>query len=258
MVTSVKSGAFVSLKNVTINKGGIEILHDVTMDISVGSSIALLGPSGCGKTTLLRVIAGLEKVVSGFITIDNEKPCELYKSQALMFLFQEPRLWKHLTVNETLRLTFKLHKRTANEAELKKILDQLGLADFTEYYPDALSVGMRARLAIARAFCIRPRLLLADEPFAALDPVRRLRLNHQFRDLCKQDECTTIWVTHDIVEAMQFADKIIVFTDGESVRPGIIEFDLAGYSKITDPAAIPLDCLELRKSLLDRFFINDT
>lgn len=248
-----KYGAVIKLDNITIIKGKVRLLHAVSLDIKPGTSTALLGPSGCGKTTLLRVIAGLENVSGGRVTIDGKCPQDMYPNRSITLLFQEPRLWKHLTVRKNLELIFLINGKEPDEAKIAMILSKLGLEEFVEFYPGELSVGMRARLAIARAFCVPARLLLADEPFAALDPPRRLNLNQQFRDLCLQDGCTTIWITHDVVEAMQFADKIILFQYNEDRLPVFNEFDLKGYSKITNPAALPEDCLILLNNLLGRY-----
>jgi ABC-type nitrate/sulfonate/bicarbonate transport system ATPase subunit len=173
----------------------------------------------------------------------------LYGKGAMAFLFQEACLWRHLTAQETLDLTFRLYGLKPKEDEIEKLLARVGLSGFGSYYPHRMSVGMKARLAIARAFCIAPSLLLMDEPFAALDPLRRLDLNKQVQTMRREAGSTVIWVTHDVVEALQFGTHVIALPLWSSQPAQLI--DLQSLPAIEDGASLPPQALAMRARLLE-------
>jgi NitT/TauT family transport system ATP-binding protein len=166
----------------------------------------------------------------------------------MAFLFQEACLWRHLTARQTLELTFDLYGKATKNGAIEGLLERVGLSGFGAYYPHQMSVGMKARLAIARAFCVPPSLLLMDEPFAALDPLRRLDLNRQVQAMRREAGCTVLWVTHDVVEALQFATHVIALPH----RPELAQvIDLASLPVIEDGASLPAEALAMRDRLLE-------
>jgi len=167
----------------------------------------------------------------------------------MAFLFQETCLWRHLTAKQTLELAFKLCGQPADDGQAERLLARVGLSGFGSYYPHRMSVGMKARLAIARAFCVTPSLLLMDEPFAALDPLRRLDLNRQVQAMRRETGCTVMWVTHDVVEALQFATHVIALPHDHAHSTELI--DLSGLPRIEDGASLPAEALAMRDRLLE-------
>jgi ABC-type nitrate/sulfonate/bicarbonate transport system ATPase subunit len=238
----------VDIESLAVSLGGRAVLHNLTLSIPKGSSTAIVGASGAGKTTLLRCVAGLLPPTSGRVLVDSREPACLYGQGAMAFLFQEACLWRHLTAQQTLELTFDLYGRKPGQEEVAGLLARVGLSGFGGYYPHQMSVGMKARLAIARAFCVSPSLLLMDEPFAALDPLRRLDLNRQVQTMRLEAGCTVMWVTHDVVEALQFATHIIALPHGS--RPTQL-IDLGNLPRIEDGANLPPEALAMRDRLLE-------
>lgn len=235
--------------------GGRTVLHNLSLTIPSGASAAVVGVSGVGKTTLLRCVAGLLTPTTGRVIINGQPPGALYGQGALAFLFQEACLWRHLTARQTLELTLKLYGLPAHNGEIEKLLSRVGLSGFDSYYPHRMSVGMKARLAIARAFCVAPSVLLMDEPFAALDPLRRLDLNRQVQTMRREAGCTVMWVTHDVVEALQFATHVIALPHGNSKPVELL--DLGTLPAIADGASLPAEALAMRDRLLETI-VGDT
>jgi NitT/TauT family transport system ATP-binding protein len=191
---------------------GTTALTNIDLRIEAGDFLVLLGPSGCGKSTLLRLIAGLDAPQSGALKWDNAPPAP----GEIGFVFQDPTLMPWATAAENAALPFRL--RGENPAPAHAMLAQLGLAGFEASRPAKLSGGMRMRVSIARALAPRPRLLLMDEPFAALDEMTRHRLQSDLRALAKSTGCTTVFVTHSIYEAAYLASRVVIL----SPHPGRI------------------------------------
>lgn len=185
-------------------------LHDVGFTLKPGEVCGLLGPSGCGKTTLLRIIAGLEHDFEGRVL-----PPSPHK---LGMVFQEPRLLPWRTVAQNLRLA-----GASAETGLDEIVAALGLAGHLDHFPGELSLGLARRVAIARAFAVKPNLLLLDEPFVSLDAALALRLRAELMALVETHKATTLIVTHDVEEAISLADRIIVLAGA----PGRMIADLS-------------------------------
>lgn len=238
----------IEIRDLEVTLSGNPVLRGVSASIPSGSSTAIVGVSGAGKTTILRCVAGLLHPSSGAVTIEGEAPESFYGRGLLSYLFQEPYLWRHLTVRQGLQLTFGLQGRDPDAEQIEEMLHRVGLTHAGSLYPYQLSVGMKARAAIARAFCIPPRVLLMDEPFAAIDPLRRLDLNRQVQQLRDEYGCTTLWVTHDVVEALQFATSIIAVAPPPAGTVEII--DLAGMPSILDNANLPAEALSVRDRIL--------
>lgn len=186
------------------------------LDLAVGEGefVSLLGPSGCGKTTALRIIAGLEEPDSGEVTGETLTPGE----GGLAYVFQEPNLlpWASAADNVWFPLRLAGIDRAAARGRIAAVLALAGIADFAEALPRALSGGMRMRVALARALVTRPRLLLMDEPFAALDEITRLRLNDDLLRLQAETGCTIVFVTHSVYESAYLSTRLVVM----SRRPG--------------------------------------
>ncbi|HUB64766.1 MAG TPA: ATP-binding cassette domain-containing protein [Methylocella sp.] len=179
------------------------ILHDVVFRLRQGEICALLGPSGCGKTTLLRIIAGLDTDFEGRLVLPSE--------HKIGMVFQEPRLLPWRSVAQNLRLV-----SAASENDLAEIVAGLRLALHLDHFPGELSLGLARRVAIARAFAVKPDLLLLDEPFVSLDAALAARLREELLALVLKRNATTLIVTHDVDEAIAIADRIVVL----SAAPG--------------------------------------
>ncbi|MDE2516451.1 MAG: ABC transporter ATP-binding protein [Rhodospirillales bacterium] len=205
---------------------GVEALADISLAIAEGEFLALLGPSGCGKSTLLRLIAGLDRPDGGRIVwAGGAAP----PAGQVGFVFQDATLlpWASAAENVFLPLRLAGLSWDAAKGRVRDALGAVGLDGFAEARPHALSGGMRMRVSIARALVTRPRLLLMDEPFAALDEFTRHRLQADLRALWLQAGCTVIFVTHSIYEAAFLARRVVLM----SPRPGRIASEIAGLDQ---------------------------
>jgi len=223
----VPTRPLVSLQSVTkIFPDGTEALAGVSFDIpGEPQFVSLLGPSGCGKSTLLRIISGLDRCTEGSL----EWPTSRYDASGrplaeIGFVFQEPTLMPWATVFENVYLPLRLmHKRrSAVRDEVMEVLKLVRLERFAQSYPRQLSGGMKMRVSVARALVMRPKVLLMDEPFAALDEITRLKLNNDLLELCQARKLTVVFVTHSIYESVYLSDRIIVI----AARPGRIVADI--------------------------------
>jgi NitT/TauT family transport system ATP-binding protein len=199
-------------------RSGTEALNGIDLTVASGEFLSLLGPSGCGKSTLLRIIAGLVPPSQGRVHWEGDVRGHVG------FVFQEPTLMPWATVWDNAYLPLRLAGRSRSEAAapIAAILASLGLGGFERAYPRELSGGMRMRVSIARALVNAPRLLLLDEPFAALDELTRFRLNEDLLRLWQQQRWTVVFVTHSVFEAVFLSNRIVVMTP----RPGRIVADL--------------------------------
>jgi NitT/TauT family transport system ATP-binding protein len=196
--------------------GGIEALRDASVRLEEADFVALLGPSGCGKSTLLRLIAGLDQPDSGRLVWDGGPPVP----GDIGYVFQDATLLPWATAEDNVFLPLRLRgiAREAAMRDVRAMLDRVGLAGFEKARPRALSGGMRMRVSIARALVTRPRLLLMDEPFAALDEFTRHKLQADLLAVWREAGCTVVFVTHSIYEAAFLARRIVLMTP----RPGRI------------------------------------
>ena len=204
---------------------GTLALSNMTLDVNRGEFISLLGPSGCGKSTALRIIAGLGAPSSGTVAW----PSSQINSRGLPegdigFVFQDPTLmpWQTVFGNVYLPLRLQRIKKDAARARIMETLGLVGLADFADAYPRELSGGMKMRVSIARALVTKPKLLLMDEPFAALDEITRQKLNDDVLRLWRQSGVTVIFVTHSVFESAYLSNRIVVMR----ARPGQVFKDL--------------------------------
>jgi NitT/TauT family transport system ATP-binding protein len=197
-----------------------DALNDINLSIRPGEFVALLGASGCGKTTLLRIVDGLEQATHGELLIDGTPHNEPGTDRG--FVFQQDNLfpWRTVLRNVTFGLELQGVAKKAANRQATEYLELVGLKGFERYYPHELSGGMRQRVNLARAFCIRPDVLLMDEPFAALDAQTREVMQSELLRIWQQtDGRTVMFVTHQIDEAIFLADRIVVMT----ARPGRIK-----------------------------------
>jgi NitT/TauT family transport system ATP-binding protein len=197
-----------------------QALSGLDLGVREGEFLSLLGPSGCGKSTALRIIAGLSEPSSGTMTWRDAAA-----RQGLGFVFQEPTLMPWATVFGNVFLPLKLAgaDRAAAAPRIMEALERVGLADFAQAYPRELSGGMRMRVSIARALVTAPRVLLMDEPFAALDEITRFRLNDDLIALWRELRMTAVFVTHSVFESVFLSTRIVVMTP----RPGRVASELA-------------------------------
>ncbi len=188
-------------------------LENMQLTVNVGDFLSLLGPSGCGKSTVLRMIAGLMEPTSGKINWHGE-----HGSGSIGVVFQEPTLMPWATVEKNVWMPFRLQGKSlrAMRDQIGNALNLVGLDGFARSYPRELSGGMKMRVAIARALATNPRVILMDEPFAALDEITRFKLNDDLLALKEKFGCTIIFVTHSVVESVFMSDRIAVMT----ARPG--------------------------------------
>ena len=209
--------ASVTVKNVRKNYGHFEVLHGVDIDIADGEFVILVGPSGCGKSTLLRMIAGLEEISSGDIAIDNKVVNNVEpKERDIAMVFQSYALYPHLTVEANMGFSLRLAKAPKQEIRerVRQAAQILGLEHLLDRYPRNLSGGQRQRVAMGRAIVRQPQVFLFDEPLSNLDAKLRVQMRSEIKQLHQRLKTTTIYVTHDQIEAMTMADRIVVMRDG--------------------------------------------
>jgi sulfonate transport system ATP-binding protein len=221
-------------------KKPLHVLDDINLDIRPGEFFSIVGGSGCGKSTLLRLVAGLDSHYEGDIRVDGVRVDGTSLDRGL--LFQDARLLPWLNVEDNVALA--LTNNPASKAEKKKLvqkhLELVGLDTFAKTYPHQLSGGMQQRVAIARGLVNRPRVLLLDEPLAALDALTRHRLQGELERIWKEEDITTVLVTHDVEEAVLLSDRIVVLEP----RPGrvrrVVEIDLPRPRDRNDPRFIAI------------------
>ena len=219
-------------------EGEILAIQDVNFKVKKGEFVSIIGPSGCGKSTLLSVIAGLEEKSSGEVYLENEKIDNI--SSNIGYMLQKDCLleWRTVLSNTLYGLEVRGNKSTENVQYVEELLKKYNLYDFKNKYPSELSGGMRQRVALIRTLAVKPKLLLLDEAFSALDYQTRIMVTNDIYSILRKEKITAIIVTHDISEAISMSDRIIVL----SKRPGTIksihkiEFEIENRT--------PLNCRE--------------
>jgi NitT/TauT family transport system ATP-binding protein len=196
--------------------GGYVALEDISIDIQSGEFLCLLGPSGCGKSTLLNILAGFESISGGSVTFDKQPIRGAGRERMMFFQDAASALLPWLTVEENVRFALRMRKipKVRWEDIVTTYLSMVDLNNHRSKLPSQLSGGMRQRLQIARALAVEPRVLLMDEPFAALDAMTRRRMHVALIDIWKRTGQTIVFVTHDIAEAIALADRIAVMSVG--------------------------------------------
>jgi NitT/TauT family transport system ATP-binding protein len=222
-------------KTFAVKQGEVAALTGVDLEVAAGEFVSLIGPSGCGKSTLLRLIADLDSTSIGTLEVFGKSPRQARLDQDYGIAFQQAGLLPWRTVASNIALPLELHglaaaDRTARVAELAELV---GLTDFVDRFPDQLSGGMQQRVAIARALAERPRLLLMDEPFGALDEMTREYLQGELARIAAETGAAVVFVTHSIPEAVFLSDRVVVM----SPRPGRLTDVIAtGFDGARDDA----------------------
>jgi sulfate/thiosulfate transport system ATP-binding protein len=213
----------IDVRNVTKRFGSFLALDDISLEIPDGSLTAVLGPSGSGKSTLLRIVAGLERPDSGDVLLAGEDATGLTPQRRNVgFVFQHYAAFKHMTVRDNVGFALTIRKRPKQEIRerVDELLELVQLQGYADRYPSKLSGGQRQRMALARALAAKPRVLLLDEPFGALDARVRAELRDWLRRLHEEVHVTTVFVTHDQEEAMEVADRVAVLDRGRLEQVG--------------------------------------
>jgi len=215
--------ARVDIRNVRKAFGSTQVLHGVSVDIADGQFVVLVGPSGCGKSTLLRMLAGLENITGGEFAIGgrvvNSVPP---KDRDIAMVFQNYALYPHMTVFQNMAFSLKLAgaPKEVMDQEVQKAAKILGLEQLLHRYPRQLSGGQRQRVAMGRAIVRNPQVFLFDEPLSNLDAKLRVQMRAEIKELHQRLKVTTVYVTHDQIEAMTMADKIVVMNHGHIEQAG--------------------------------------
>ena len=227
----------VQLKNINkIFRNGKKVIENFNLIIYKSDFITILGKSGSGKTTILKILCGLLKVTSGKVIWPTSTYTNSEKNPAnLSVVFQESNLLPWLNVFENVFLPLKLKKINSSKGkkEVKKIINLVGLGEFQEYFPNQLSGGMKMRVAIARALVTKPKVILMDEPFAALDEITRFKLNDDLLRIYKKYKLTIIFITHSIYESAYLSNKIALISDGPAQLKEIINLEI-GKDKLAN------------------------
>ncbi|WMY73352.1 sn-glycerol-3-phosphate ABC transporter ATP-binding protein UgpC [Buttiauxella selenatireducens] len=215
--------ALVELVNVAKNYGKVQVLKPLNLTIPDGSFTVLVGPSGCGKSTLLRLLAGLESLTDGDILLDKQQINDFDPADRdIAMVFQSYALYPHLTVAENMAFHMQVKKvpKAEQEAKVQQAATVLGIGNLLKRLPKDLSGGQRQRVAMGRALVRNPKVFLFDEPLSNLDAQLRMELRAEIKSLHQQFRTTTVYVTHDQIEAMTLADNIVVMKDGFIVQQG--------------------------------------
>ena len=215
--------ASLTLKNVYKSYDDIEVIRDVTVSVPRGTFLVLVGPSGCGKSTLLRMIAGLEPVTAGEISINDRVVNDVPpKERDVAMVFQSYALYPHLSVAENMAFSLRIRRAERQEIDEKvgRAAELLGLSDYLDRLPRQLSGGQCQRVAMGRAIVRNPAIFLFDEPLSNLDAKLRGQMRAELRELHREIGNTTVYVTHDQLEAMTMADRILVLNEGRTEQIG--------------------------------------
>ncbi|HEV7321388.1 MAG TPA: ABC transporter ATP-binding protein [Ensifer sp.] len=213
-------------KSYSLNGAPLTVLKDINLDIRPGETLAIVGASGSGKTTLLRVLAGLEEPDVGDVLIDGKVTKGVGADRAV--IFQEPRLLPWLTVLDNVGFGLETRGLSRGEARgrAKHYVQLVGLQQFESAYPRQLSGGMAQRVGIARALAVQPEILLLDEPLGALDAMTKISMQQELARIWRDEDVTTVLVTHDLEEAIYLADRILILPREKGGEPRLIEIDL--------------------------------
>ncbi|MEM2410213.1 MAG: ABC transporter ATP-binding protein, partial [Thermofilaceae archaeon] len=213
----------VNLEGVTKRFGNVLAVDNVTLTVESEEFFVLLGPSGCGKTTTLRIVAGLETPDAGRVLFDGVDVTQVpARKRGVAMVFQSYAVWPHMKVFENIAMPLRIRKLPESEIaeRVKRVAEILQIDHLLDRYPFQLSGGERQRVAVARALAVEPKVLLMDEPLSNLDALLRVTARAELKRLQKKLRITTLYVTHDQVEAMVLADRIAVMNKGRLVQVG--------------------------------------
>jgi NitT/TauT family transport system ATP-binding protein len=223
-MTEIREVPHISLRGVTKRYGTMQpVLENIDLTVRKGEFVSIIGPSGCGKSTILKLVSGLTPATSGTLLVDGMTPVNA--REIVSFIFQDSTLlpWRTVARNVALALELDHTVRDTRAERVNALLELVGLSHVTKSYPRQLSGGMKMRVSIARALASKPRLLLMDEPFAALDEMSRDRLNEELLRLKEELKWTVLFVTHSVAEAVYLSDRIIVLAP----YPGRVAHEIA-------------------------------
>lgn len=228
----------VQFRGVQIHFGNVDVLRDVNLDVREGEFVCILGPSGCGKSTLLNIVAGFIEPSKGDVSIDGVRVAG--PDARRIFVFQERGVFPWLTVEQN--IGFGLFRLPENEKRdrIAHYVQLVGLAGFEKSYPRELSGGMKQRLEVARALAVNPDVLYLDEPFGALDSITRLQMRRELLRIWQAEKKTILFVTHDIEESVQLADRVVVMSQRPATIQRIVDIDIEHPRDISAPRYIQL------------------
>ena len=228
----------VAFRNISMSFGAVHVLEDINLDIREGEFVCLLGPSGCGKSTLLNIVGGFVVPTDGEVRIDGEPVAG--PDPRRIFVFQERGVFPWLTVEENIGFGLFRESTAEKRERIAHYVQLVGLRGFEKSYPRELSGGMKQRLEVARALAVNPDVLYLDEPFGALDSITRLQMRRELLRIWHAERKTILFVTHDIEESVQLADRVVVL----SARPGkvqrIVDVDIPHPRDLSDPRYLAL------------------
>lgn len=233
MSEAVKKEVEIEIKDLGVtfqdNSGNdVQALTGVNLNIYKGEFVSILGPSGCGKTTLLRSVADLQEPTEGTVRIAGMTPKEIRMQQKFGFVFQQPVLFDWRTVKKNIELPLEImyYSKEERSQRADEMLEMVGLKNFANHFPKQLSGGMQQRVNIARAFGLRPEILLMDEPFSALDEFTKEKLHEDLLQIWRQTNKTVLFVTHNIQEAVFLSDRVCVLSPHPGRLSAVVEIDL--------------------------------
>ena len=226
----------VEFRNIGMTFGNVRVLDAISLAVDAGEFVCILGPSGCGKSTLLNIAGGFVDPVEGEVSIDGERVTG--PDPRRIFVFQERGVFPWLTVEENIGFGLFSMPGEERRARIAYYVQLVGLSGFEKSYPRELSGGMKQRLEVARALAVNPDVLYLDEPFGALDSITRLQMRRELLRIWQAERKTILFVTHDIEESVQLADRVVVL----SARPGrvrrIVDIDIPHPRDLSDPRYI--------------------
>ena len=243
----MKSQSKLTIKNISLVFEE-DVIKDISLEVSGGEIVSIIGPSGCGKSTLFNIISGILKQNKGTIKIDglNEKQ----RQGKFGYMFQEPLLFPWLKVLENVMLGFEIKGLEKNQAKIKALdlLKKFNLFEYSNFYPDGLSGGMKQKVALLRTIAFNSSLLLLDEPFGSLDAITRSSLHMYLLEIWKKLKLTIIFTTHDIREAIFLSDRVYVLSKKPATVIDCIKIDLPRPRRIGDVTSLKF--VELEKKLM--------
>ncbi len=228
----------VEISNLSMRFGSTDVLRDINLSVREGEFVCILGPSGCGKSTLLNIVGGFIQPSAGTASIDGVPVTR--PDPRRIFVFQERGVFPWLTVDENVAFGLFRLSEAEKRDRVTRYVQLVGLAGFENAYPRELSGGMKQRLEVARALAVNPDVLYLDEPFGALDSITRLQMRRELLRIWQAEKKTILFVTHDIEESVQLADRVVIM----SARPGrirrILDIDIAHPRDLSAPRYIQL------------------
>ena len=218
--------------------GGIEVLRDINLSVKEGEFVCILGPSGCGKSTLLNVVGGFMQPTGGEVTIDGVRVSG--PDPRRIFVFQERGVFPWLTVEQNIGFGLFNVPDEEKRRRIAHYVQLVGLPGFEQSYPRELSGGMKQRLEVARALAVNPDVLYLDEPFGALDSITRLQMRRELLRIWQAEKKTILFVTHDIEESVQLADRVVVMSARPARIRAVVDVDIAHPRDLSAPRYIQI------------------